>query len=180
MDVCDPPLASYQLEEPHKKYLFLAPKVYMTTQWLNNAREKHNWNKILKGWETLGNTFRVASQEGYKASKFLKHIQILNALMCQLYGERDTIVLWIYWVPIMVEIVNRGPIFNWGAIISSTLNQATKKIVIIDDKQEAYFFMSSYIMDALCGGQHFLGMNWAWRKGLPSKHIYCLELWEKK
>ena len=40
--------------------------------------------------------------------------------------------------------------------------------------------MSSYIMDALDGGQHFVGMNWPCRKGLPPIHVYFLELWEMK
>ena len=66
----------------------------------------------------------------------------------------------------MAEIPDQGPIFNWGAII--------------DEQQEVYFFMSSYTMDTICGGQHFLGMNWVWRKGLPPIHVYCLELWEIK
>ena len=53
----------------------------MTTQWLNNAQSKHNCNKILEGWVALGKTYRTTYQDGYKASIFLKHIQVLNVVM---------------------------------------------------------------------------------------------------
>lgn len=80
----------------------------------------------------------------------------------------------------MEEIVNQGPIFNWGANISSALNQVIEKYAIICDQQEVEIFMSSYIIDALCVGQHFTGMNWAWRKGLSLIHVCFLELRETK
>ena len=52
--------------------------------------------------------------------------------------------------------------------------------MIIDDQQEVDFYMSSYILDYLCVGQHFLGMNQAWKKGNPLIHVHYLELWDTK
>ena len=80
--------------------------------------KKHIVNKVLKGWIAPWKTFRAALQEGYKTSIFYKHIQVLNALMYILYRERDATMLWTSQVPTMEEIVDQGPIFNWGEIIS--------------------------------------------------------------
>ena len=77
----------------------------MTTQWLDIVRVKNNWRKNLKGWVAPGKTFRETMQEGYKASTFLKHIEIMNALMCWLYGEKVSTILQISWVSIMAKIV---------------------------------------------------------------------------
>lgn len=40
--------------------------------------------------------------------------------------------------------------------------------------------MSSYIVDALRDGKHFLDMNWAWKKGCPPINAYFLETWDTK
>lgn len=32
-------------------------------------------------------------------------------------------------------------------------------------------------MDNICRGKHISSMNWAWRKSLPSIHVYFLKLW---
>ena len=69
----------------------------MTTQWLQNAREKHIINKVLKGWIASGKTFRDSTQDGYKTSIFFNHIQILNIRMCILYREKDSTTLHTSW-----------------------------------------------------------------------------------
>ena len=40
--------------------------------------------------------------------------------------------------------------------------------------------MSSYIMDAMCGGKHFPSMNWEWKISSLPMHVYCLDLWETR
>ena len=43
----------------------------------------------------------------------------------RLYGENDVSTLREYWVLTMHTIVTIGHIFNWGAILSSCLEQAS-------------------------------------------------------
>lgn len=140
---------------------------------------KHVVNKVLRGLVASRNTFRDTSQYGYKESIFFKHIQVLKDLMCQLYGEKDATKLHTSWVPIMAEIVDLGPILNCGCIISSSLNKSIDNSVIIDEKQESSFYMSSYIMNVVSRGQHIRSMNWEWRSS-PLVHVYCLEIWKIK
>ena len=64
--------------------------------------------------------------------------------------------------------------------MSTNLNKVVNNSMIIDDQKEFGFFMSSYVVDALCRGQHFLGMNWTWKKVNPPIHVYFLELWDTK
>ena len=40
--------------------------------------------------------------------------------------------------------------------------------------------MSSYFMDIICGGQHFLGMNWEWKQSLPPVYVYFIDLWDTR
>ena len=79
--------------------------------------------------------------------------------MCRLCGKKDETILHTSRVLIMEEIIDQGPIFNKGVIISSYLNYAIKNLVLVDDQHEAKFYMSSYFMDTIYGIQHFLGMN---------------------
>ena len=103
----------------------------------------------------------MTTQDEYKEMIFQKIIHVLNALLCRLYGEKDATILRPSWVPIIAEIVAKGLVFKWGTILSSVFNQVVKKSMIIYDQQESNFFMSSYIVDAPCRGQHFPSMNWA-------------------
>ena len=61
----------------------MIPETYMTSVWLNKSTTKHNLNKILKGWIGLGKTFHMMTHDIYKTSIFLKDIQVLNALLCE-------------------------------------------------------------------------------------------------
>lgn len=70
--------------------------------------------------------------------------------------------------------------FSIGEQLSSNINQVVKKFVIIDDEKESNFFISLYIIDESCGGQHFPSMKWAYKKGIPPIHVYCVDLWDTK
>lgn len=107
MDAYDQTLKSYQLEENHDKYLFLVPKTQMNSSWINNAHIKNSITKVLNGWMALNKAFYMLTQDVYKASIFHKPIQVLNTLLCILYGERDSTILRSSWVPIMLEIIKK-------------------------------------------------------------------------
>lgn len=132
-DAREKPLASYQPEELQQKYVFSILEVFMNTRWLNEAHSIINTNKALKSQLALNKTFCMKTPKGQKDSLFQNPIQILNALMCQLYGERYTTILQLEWVPIMDEMVSQRSIYNWSAIISSSLNQVIKKSMVTDD-----------------------------------------------
>ena len=74
VDVQYQPLSSYQSKVLHEKYHIPNPKVFMTTQWINNERAKHGWYKFMKGWVSSGKTNRATSKHGYKESILVKHI----------------------------------------------------------------------------------------------------------
>lgn len=50
----------------------------------------------------------MTKTKGYKDIILQNPTQILNALMCQLYVERDATILQLSWVPIMSKIVAQG------------------------------------------------------------------------
>ena len=112
MDAQEQPLEIYQPNSLHEKYYLSKLEVFMTIQWLQNASVKHIINKVIKGWIAPKKKFRATTHDGYKTLILFKHIHVLNVLMCKLYGEKYVMILCTSWVSIILEFINRGPIFN--------------------------------------------------------------------
>ena len=64
---------------------------------------------------------------------------------------------------------------NWGELISSNLDNKLKKV-----HKENQFYMSTYLMNVMCASLEFPTLSWKWESSLPSIHVYCKMLWEKK
>jgi hypothetical protein len=96
----------------------------------------------------------MTTPKGYKETLFQKFIQILNALWRERYHHSLTDMGSNYGGDSCTGIH-----FQLECHISKNLNQAINKSMIIDDQQEANFYMEFYIMDVLCGGKHFPYMN---------------------
>jgi hypothetical protein len=82
-------------------------------------------------------------------------------MLCKMFGKKNLAHFTIEWVPIIHEVVE-GYTFDWGKIFSNNL---AKKIG--DYKFQKYkgehvaFYMSTYIMDAICFSTPFPLMNWS-------------------
>lgn len=101
-------------------------------------------------------------------------------MLCRLYGLKDPIVFWQEWVPLSSDIVYNDTIFDWDAIMSANLKSSLAATKDEDPNIKENFYMSSYLMDACCGHNHFQKMKWTWSPREAPIHVYCNILWESK
>ena len=79
------------------------------------------------------------------------------------------------WIWIIHQVITYGSIFNWGETISSNLDIHLKKV-----QTEHQFYISSYLLDAMCASREYPSLGWRWRLDLPCIHVYCKMLWENE
>ena len=113
---------------------------------------KININDVLRSSVGKERVLRASCEGQYKAANFKKSILVENVLVYQLYGEKDVRVLWASWVPLLLEIVSKGKIFNWASIWLANINQAIKMSIGWEDKLKSNFFTASYLLDDICVG----------------------------
>jgi hypothetical protein len=84
------------------------------------------------------------------------------------------------WVPIIHEVAE-GFTFNWVKLLSDNLVKQIGVYTSYRSKGEPNpFYMSSYIMDAICLKTPFPLMNWSWTpKTSEPIHIHHSKMWEK-
>jgi hypothetical protein len=112
---------------------------------------------------------------------FREPYMFLMALIYWLYREKDCSKLFEAWIPLSYMVAMSRIIFNWGAIISKQLsihieeveNSKTREIL-------AFFFMDSYLLDAICARNVFLGLNLSCHIYEFLVHVYFSVLWENK
>jgi hypothetical protein len=95
--------------------------------------------------------------------------------------KEDTSHFYIAWVPLIFRVAE-GCSFNWAKILSDSLfNWITEYREQKAAGGPSAFFMSTYIMDAICSMTPFPLMNWAWSPTQEKTvHEYHDKLWENK
>jgi hypothetical protein len=102
-------------------------------------------------------------------------------MMCRLYGKENTTHFFLPWVPI-IHTVAEGYSFDWAKILSDSLaSEITEYQAKKAKGKSTSFFMSAYIMDAICFMTPFPLMGWSWTPDSAEPiHIYHSKLWEDK
>jgi hypothetical protein len=102
-------------------------------------------------------------------------------MTCQLYGKEDTSHFFLAWVPLMFQVVE-GYSFNWAKMLSDSLtNRVTEYREQKENGKASSFFMSAYIIDAICSMKPFPLMSWSWTLVEDEPiHVYHAKLWENK
>jgi hypothetical protein len=101
-------------------------------------------------------------------------------MLCRLYGKKNPAHFSVDWVPIINEVAE-GFTFHWGKLLSDNLVKQIGIYTSHKSKGEPTpFYMSAYIMDAICYKTPFPLMNWSWTpKSSEPIHIYHSKLWEE-
>jgi hypothetical protein len=136
---------------------------------------------LIKDWVSHPAKFRVDSNGIYSISSLEPHFKYIAMMTCRLYRREYTTHFFLQWVPLIYSIAE-GSSFNWAKMLSDSL---TSRITEYQTQKEsgkaASFFMSAYLMDAICSMTPFPLMNWSWD---PSDaelvHVYHSKLWEDK
>lgn len=103
------------------------------------------------------------------------------AMLCRLFGKPDINKFSSEWLP-LADAATNATIMNWAQILSNNLDAAIleyRRKRSIASRVYPPFFLSAYVMDAICFVPEFPIMGWRWtvQNPLPIQ-IYHKVLWE--
>jgi hypothetical protein len=134
---------------------------------------------MIKEWVRDKNKFRADTYGIYDTASLNDYMRYLVMMLCRLYGKRDSNHFNSEWTPLLEE-VSEGNSFNWHKILSDNINtEVTRYRTAREKGQFVAFYMSAYIIDAICFRTPFPLMNWSWNPSCSEPvHIYNSTLWE--
>jgi hypothetical protein len=100
---------------------------------------------------------------------------MLNTMICRLYGEETSTHFRMEWFPMAYMVVKKGQAFNWESILSFNI---VNRVQDPKGMKNPGFYMSSYLIDAICSTNSFPAFSWAWTPDQSPIHLYCSQLWE--
>jgi hypothetical protein len=104
----------------------------------------------------------------------------LMTLIYQLSREKDCSKLSKAWMPLAYTMAISGSIFNWEAVISRELSIRIEEAKNPKTGETPAFFMTSYLLDAICARNVFPGLSLIWHVSEFPVHVYFSVLWENK
>jgi hypothetical protein len=136
---------------------------------------------IIKTWWGVPAKFRADSHGVYATASLNEYMVYIAMMLCRLFGRKIPTHFPAEWVPIMHEVAE-GFTFNWDKILSDNLTKEIVEYQMEKSKgQPASFYMSAYVMDAICYMTPFPLMNWSWNPTCAEPiHFYHSKLWEEK
>jgi hypothetical protein len=136
---------------------------------------------IIKTWWGVPVKFRANSHGVYATASLNEYMVYIAMMLCRLFGRKIPTHFPTEWVPIMHEVAE-GFTFNWDKILLDNLTKEIAEYQMEKSKvQPVSFYMSAYVMDAICYMTPFPLMNWSWNPTYAEPiHFYHSKLWEEK
>jgi hypothetical protein len=134
---------------------------------------------MIREWVRDKNKFRADTYGIYATASLNDYMRYLVMMLCRLYGKKDSNHFNAEWTPLLEE-VSEGNSFNWHKILSDNITtEVTRYRTARERGQFVAFYMSAYIIDAICFRTPFPLMNWSWNPSCSEPvHIYHSTLWE--
>jgi hypothetical protein len=138
-----------------------------------------SYSDMIKEWVRDKNKFRADAHGIYATASLNDYMRYLAMMLCRLYGKKDSNHFSAEWTPFLEE-VSEGHSFNWHKICQTISPQRLQSTRQLGKKgQPVAFYMSAYIMDAICFRTPFPLMNWSWNPSCTEPvHKYHSTLWE--
>jgi hypothetical protein len=135
---------------------------------------------MIKGWARDENKFRANKHGIYATASLNEYMVYLGMMLCRLFGRKDPFHFNADWTPFLEE-VSEGRSFNWHKILSDNITSEVMNYKTARAKgQPVAFYMSAYIMDAICFRTPFPLMNWSWNPSCTEPiHKYHSAMWEE-
>ena len=136
---------------------------------------------IVKSWWGNPAKFRADSHVVYSNTSLNEHMIYVAMMLCRIFERKIHTHFLVEWVSIMHEVAE-GYAFNWDKMLSDNLAKEITEYQMVKSKgQPAPFYMSAYVMDAICFMTPFPLMNWSWNPTREEPiHFYHSKLWEEK
>jgi hypothetical protein len=140
-----------------------------------------NGHDIVKTWWGHPEKFRADAHGMYATTSLDAHMLYVAMMLCHLFGKKNPTHFSVEWVAIMNEVAE-GYTFNWAKMLSDNLAKEIADYKSAKSKgKPAPFYMSAYVMDAICFMTPFPLMNWSWTPASSEPiHFYHSKLWEEK
>jgi hypothetical protein len=181
-------IGTFRLEHLQTMYKLPATSEYTYgAEFLEEFKEKEcieydkTMSGLIKDWVLRTTKFRDNDQGVYSVTSLETQYKYVSMMTCRLYGREDTSHFYLAWVPLMFRVAE-GFSFNWARMLSDSLaNRVTEYREKKESGKALSFFMSAYIMDAICSMTPFPLMSWGWTlvEDKPI-HVYHEKLWENK
>jgi hypothetical protein len=143
---------------PNSKYIY--NKEFVSEfQRKECTEEDHTYSDIIKDWWGHPTKFRADSHGIYATTPLNEYMVYVALMLCRLFGKKSPTHFPAKWVPLLHEVVE-GYSFNWNKILSDNLAKQVIEYQTVRSKgRPIAFYMSAYIMDAICFKTLFPLMN---------------------
>jgi len=114
---------------------------------------------LIKGWWIFPSKFRADTHGIYATASLNEYMVYVAMMLCRLFGKKNPCHILAEWVPFLEES-SEGYSFNWGKILSNNIAKEVLDYRVARARgQLMAFYMSTYIMDAICFMTPFPLMN---------------------
>lgn len=165
----------YHLPQPQCKY----DKEYIEAF----LKEHGHASEPIRGWRKDSNKQKIEEIGKYVVDSLVGPYSQIVAMMCRLHALPNVQKLPDQWVT-LINGALEGFIFDWAIILSNNLSThilAFRSKCKVSGNIFCPFYMSSYVMDALCFSMDFSSMGWKWTlQDQTPIHIYHDTLWDSK
>lgn len=139
--------------------------------WFKNENSSYKeivWNWWMHGWD-----FKTRITNKNLISHLRGPYWLLATMLCRLYGLTDSSLFEISSVSLKATMIEEGEIFNWEEILSSNIVKEVKAWNEALYDKLVGFFMSTYLLDAVCSSLHFPTMEFTMDGGsTPGSYLF--------
>jgi hypothetical protein len=97
-------------------------------------------------------------------------------MICRLYGEETNTHFRMEWFLMAYTVAKTRKSFNWDNILSFNI---TNQVWEAQGMKNHGFYMTTYLIDAICVAHRFPTFKWAWSPDQIPIHVYFSQLWEE-
>ena len=177
-------IGSFKVENLRKMYHLPPPQKRYHTKFVQKfMQENLNLADLIREWRKEPKKHKREDRGMYSLPSIVGPFSHIAAMLCRLYGYPNMQKLFEEWVPLIKSFVD-GYIMDWETILSNNLttqilNYRQKHNFL--ERTDPPFFMSAYVMDAICFSYYFPSLGWKWIDQFPSAiSIYLDIIWETK
>ena len=158
------------------------PQVIYNRQFIEKfVKENPDLAETTKDWSRRDEPLKKDKHDMYSTGSLTSPYYFAAAMLCRIFGMPDINKFSWEWLPLLDAATN-ATIVDWARVLSDNLattigNYRSKRATA----QGIYppFYLSAYIMDAICYISKFPVMGWKWKTQDPLPiHVYHKELWD--
>jgi hypothetical protein len=167
-------MASLRLEDISLRYHLPTPTCALSESFLKGFTQSNKGLvKLMKHWWDDKDETLKQGQKLVPTHRIKTPYKMLVVMLCQLYGEDKSTHFKIDWLPQAHIIVKTRQVFNWENILAFNICLHMNNILGI---KKPCFYISTYLIDAICSSMQFIDLGLKWDQNQPLIHVYYSEL----